>query len=74
MAAPTRTVSTRSLPDFMASDSLGELVASLLELGVEQFERQANDSGQSRISRATTEAGRRAVNQITEHFAQGGAE
>lgn len=73
MAAPTRTT-TRSLPDFMSSDTLGEVVAALLELGVNTHAQQADEAGQSRISRATVEAGRRAVAQIGEHFAQGGAE
>jgi hypothetical protein len=75
MAAPARTTtSTRSLPDFMASDSLAEVVAALLELGVNSYEAQASENGQSRIARATVQAGRRALVQIDEHFAQGGAE
>jgi hypothetical protein len=65
MAAPTRTtVSTRSLPDFMAADSLAEVVAALLELGVNTYEAQANEAPRARPDRRALRSGRCGVTVI----------
>lgn len=56
MAGPSKASGT---PEFMTSETVAQLLAGLLELGVARYREQASERGEDRLAEATLACGTR---------------
>jgi hypothetical protein len=67
MAAANSNSTRSSTPEFMTSETAGDLIAAILEMGVDAFKAASAERGTSTIDRAASDAGTRAVRQLREY-------